>query len=258
VHQEYARDRIREGNGDATEDAFLERIFVTLESLGKDCKKFELVESEKNIQTLRGRLEWRKKFSEVSNFLEHISDVIQNEAGDRWVFNYSLEKGRLFSIEYPKWDPTAENFKETQPEIKSAVVCYATEENTACIFHLMRIAEIGLRVLARERRVSIPKKPLEWAEWNEILTHLRKEVEKIAITRRGKEKDAALEFYRGALGEFESFKDVYRNNVMHVRKRYDEHQAASALIHVREFMNRLAAKLNSESKTQIRWGLRKV
>jgi hypothetical protein len=62
-----------------------------------------------------------------------------------------------------------------------------------------------------------------------------------------------LEFYRGALGEFEAFKDTYRNNVMHVRKDYDEPQALSVMNHVREFI--LAAKIDEHPKA-IRWGLR--
>jgi hypothetical protein len=53
------------------------------------------------------------------------------------------------------------------------------------------------------------------------------------------------------MGEFEAFKDVYRNNVMHVRKSYDEHQAASVLLHVREFMDRLSAKISENTKNKL-------
>ena len=84
---------------------------------------------------------------------------------------------------------------------------------------------------------------------------LRAEIEKIAKRKAGPSRDAALEFYRGALGEFEAFKDTYRNNVMHVRKAYDEPQALSVMNHVREFMIRLAAKIDENPKA-IRWGLR--
>jgi hypothetical protein len=68
--------------------------------------------------------------------------------------------------------------------------------------------------------------------------------------------DAALAFYRGALGEFEGFKDAYRNNVMHARKSYNEHEALALLNHVRDFMERLAAKIDETAKKQIRWGVK--
>jgi hypothetical protein len=118
----------------------------------------------------------------------------------------------------------------------------------------MRTAECGLRALPRERRVRVPKRPLEWATWQDILNQIKKSVDSIAGRRAGPAKDAALEFYRGTLGEFEAFKDTYRNNVMHTRRTYDEHQAASVLVHVREFMARLAAKIDERSIKAIRWG----
>lgn len=118
----------------------------------------------------------------------------------------------------------------------------------------MRVAESGLRALARERRVSVPKKPLEWATWQDILSKIKKSVDAMTMWRAGPAKDAALEFYRGAQGEFESFKDTYRNNVMHSRQSYDEFRAASVLIHVRDFMERLASKIDEREIKAIRWG----
>jgi hypothetical protein len=34
---------------------------------------------------------------------------------------------------------------------------------------MMRVAEIGLRALPRERGVSFPRHPIEWADWQNIL-----------------------------------------------------------------------------------------
>ena len=112
----------------------------------------------------------------------------------------------------------------------------------------MRVAEIGLRALARERRMTIRRKPLEWANWQDILRELRVKIAKIAQRRAGPSRDAALEFYRGALGEFEAFKDAYRNNVMRVRVTYDEHQALSVMNHVREFMTCLSFEDRREAE----------
>ncbi len=37
---------------------------------------------------------------------------------------------------------------------------------------MMWIAEVGMRALARERQVSFPDKPLEWAEWENIIDQI--------------------------------------------------------------------------------------
>jgi hypothetical protein len=93
---------------------------------------------------------------------------------------------------------------------------------------------------------------LYWADWRELIVAIGKGVEKIAGQPRSTGREEALEFYRGALGEFEAFKDAYRNSVMHSRKSYDEHAAMSVMTHVREFMQRLSAKLDERGRA-IRW-----
>jgi hypothetical protein len=61
-----------------------------------------------------------------------------------------------------------------------------------------------------------------------------------------------MSFYRGAIGHFYAFKDKYRNATMHVRIRYDDLQALSAINHVREFMNGISQKIGEKTKKPIR------
>jgi hypothetical protein len=120
----------------------------------------------------------------------------------------------------------------------------------------MRIAEHGLRSLAKERRIALPKnKPVEWGTWQDIIKELDKEIEAIGKKKSGAAKDAALEFYSGARADLNGFKDEYRNLVMHVRARYDQHQSLRAMTNVNAFMERLAAKIDHKHH-RIRWGLR--
>src|SRR5260370_27264994 len=58
-------------------------------------------------------------------------------------------------------------------DIRDAGNCLAFELHTACVFHLMRAAEHGLRKLARRLRVVVfhNKRPsaLEESDWNKII-----------------------------------------------------------------------------------------
>lgn len=144
------------------------------------------------------------------------------------------------------WATVWQQFPSAKQDSEEAVYCYALERHTACVFHLMRVAEFGLRALARELKIRLPrKKPLEWAQWQDIIKEMVKKADNIAATRRaGPQKDAALEFYRGAIGQFQGFKDEYRNNVMHTRVSHDEYKAASVLTHVLDFMKKLSARID--------------
>ena len=143
-----------------------------------------------------------------------------------------------------EWVPTVKAFPSVAGEIEEGIDCYALEHNTASVFHMMRVAEIGMRALARERRVTFPKHPLEWADWQTILDETEKKAR--AATQgmtRGPIKDAMQAFYNGAVGQLHGFKDTYRNVVMHVRRSYDELDALKAINQVRDFMNGLSLKI---------------
>jgi hypothetical protein len=98
-------------------------------------------------------------------------------------------------------------------------------------------------------------KPLEWANWQEIIRALDDQIKAIGLKKAGAAKDAALEFYSGARADLNGFKDEYRNQVMHVRSSYDEHQALRALANVRAFMMRVASKID-HAHQRIKWGFR--
>jgi hypothetical protein len=121
----------------------------------------------------------------------------------------------------------------------------------------MRVAEHGLRALAKERKISLPRnKPIDWATWQEIIKELSKESSRIGEkVAAGAPKDNALGFYSGTISDLNAFKDEFRNQVMHVRKEYDEYQSLRALTKVHAFMETLSSKMDHKHQ-RIRWGLK--
>jgi len=177
-----------------------------------------------------------------SEMIDHYYAIVDDRKAD-WI--YYLE------VDDPKnhWLKIWEKFPAAKYDCKEAVYCYVLERHTACVFHSMRIAEFGLRALARRMKITLPKnRRLEWAEWQQILRELHAKTETIASMKAGPVRDELLEFYRGAIGQFYGFKDEYRNFVMHNRKAYDEHQSASAMSQVKEFMNKLASRINEKGR----------
>jgi hypothetical protein len=195
--------------------------------------------------------------SKLKQELEVLFEGIENDISAERFYHYPRAKGVLVQRVSSDWKETLMAFPSAKEDVLSAVDCYALAHNTASVFHSMRVAEYGLRALAKERGVKIIKKmSLEWSNWQDMLDAIEAEVG--TLTRghsalpRGPKRDAASEFYRGCLGEFASFKEEFRNNVMHSRKNYDEFQALRALTRVKEFMERLSLKTDEKGK-RIRW-----
>lgn len=149
---------------------------------------------------------------------------------DRHKFAYiPVAKQEYFEQEALFGENVKNAFKDAANDIKNAGNCYAANLYTAIIFHLMRIAEYGLRALARERGVTLKNKPLEWGEWGIIIRDIEKKVDPMESAHAGPEKDAALSFYRGIIGKLRAFKIVYRHPTMHPRYDYDEYEAWKAM-----------------------------
>lgn len=228
-----------------------------IEFIRGECARFELQAACDRLDRILDKLKMPKLIirSEFAFDFKTALETIEDGLKQKLFYYYPDEMSRLLRSVEDGWKDVFVKFPSVETDARSAVDCYAMGHPTASIFHSMRVAEIGLRVLAKERRVTIHKKPLDWAEWQKVITGIRTKVERLSGKPRGPKRAAALEFYNGALGEFEAFKDVYRNNVMHVREIYDAPRALSALNHVREFMGRLATRIGEDAKKQITWGL---
>jgi hypothetical protein len=61
--------------------------------------------------------------------------------------------------EYLNWQQTWKrvlgDFRDAKPEIEQAVICFSLELYTATVFHMMRVAELGLRSLAGKVNVTL-------------------------------------------------------------------------------------------------------
>jgi hypothetical protein len=170
-----------------------------------------------------------------------LREAIRIELKEHLFYAYPKEKGKKFTAWEEDWGKIHVAFPEIGIDTFCATDCYALGHNTASVFHSMRVAEAGLRALAKERHVKLPKNKLvDWATWGEIINALEGKAKLVRQSKAGPRKDAELEFYSGVLADLNGFKDEYRNLVMHSREHYDEFQAARALSRVHDFMARLA------------------
>jgi hypothetical protein len=241
---------------DATKQA-IEAIDFIVDVAGRRLADLKSAHVDRAISSLGY---WRAmdghEWSELNTRSRAARDAIETELKNLYYYQYPKRKGEKLVAWKNDWKATIFAFPAVQREIFDATDCYALGHYTASVFHSMRIAEQGLRSLAKERRIKLAKnKPVEWATWQDIIKAIDDEIKIVGSKRGGAAKDAALEFYSGARADLNGFKDEYRNLVMHVRAIYDEDQALRALTNVNAFMERLAAKIDHKH-WRIRWGLR--
>jgi hypothetical protein len=146
-------------------------------------------------------------------------------------------------------------FPDATKEIKEAGTCYSLGRHTACVFHLMRVAEHGVRALTVAAGVSQSglKVPVEYACWDDLVNRVTAAVKAVPVgTWSAPAKSNFRAFYHGSLSDFTAFKDECRNLLMHTRSGlYNEHEAANWMTRVRGFMERLATKVSEQATTPL-------
>ena len=140
-------------------------------------------------------------------------------------------------------DAVVAAFPKASEEIKLAASCFAVGMSTACVFHAMRAAEIGVHALGDDLKISLPV-PIEEAGWQEILNAIVPKIRDIENLPRGTPgRDENLLFYDEAAAQFRFFKNGWRIRVAHARASYTEPQAKEVIDHVRSFFETLAPRL---------------
>lgn len=132
------------------------------------------------------------------------------------------------------------------PDIRAAGNCLAAECHTAAVFHAMRVAEYGIRELAKRVGVSLKvngkPRPIEFATWEEVIKEIKKRLATISNTSRSQERQEKLERYSDLADRCEYMKHLWRNNVMHTRAQFNRLESAGILQRVREFIQAVEKK----------------
>lgn len=136
-----------------------------------------------------------------------------------------------------------ERFPDAVYDIQEAANCAALSRPNACVFHLMRVLEVGLMRLAEDLDVR-----WNFHEWQNVIDRIRQKIGEIEHGNLVKTGDAKADkrYYAGLATQFEHFKDAWRNHAIHVHGVfYDEAKAQIVYLSVREFMRELAKRFSS-------------
>jgi hypothetical protein len=197
------------------------------------------------------------RWGKLRDRLEQLGDDIGAGIGRECFFHYPRDKAiMLFRVEQ-QWAVVIKSFSSARQEILSGIDAYAFGNNVACVFHMSRVAEIGLRALGKERRVKLKHKgkpiDIEWATWGGVLSAIDAKIIEITKKPNGPQKDKAFNFYKSAASDLRAIQSLYRDPTMHFREEYDPGQVQSAIFRTKSLMEALSTKLSDSSTSQIPW-----
>jgi hypothetical protein len=177
---------------------------------------------------------------ELVILLRELYNNLLVELSSAWFLMIPAEKRERFEQRGPAFgESVAERFPDGAADIASASRCLALDEWTACVFHLMRCLEHGLRDLAS--KVGLPSDVMAHENWKNAIDQIEKKIRELEAAPKSATKVETLRIYSEAASQFRWFKDAWRNHVSHSRANYDARDAESVWHHVKQFMQHLAA-----------------
>lgn len=222
-----------------------------LSFLGLVSDSLKLVASKDRCLQFYGRIQvselpWEDPLTakeacrEIEGILESLSKELSEIAfvhieNDRVKF---LNKEHLFGRGVTKAFPSAVQ------NIADAGNCMATGLNTAAVFHLMCVLDVGIKAANKHLKTNI-RNPDEH-DWAPLLNAINKKLETSHQKARSKKKRADLEFYTSLVAELRALKEVHRNQISHAKRRYNESEALGVFARVKDFMERLSSRVSEQ------------
>jgi hypothetical protein len=186
----------------------------------------------------------RYSFEWLHNQARTIENLAQKELRHRLFLYVPSERTKFWPTqEKPNafGNEVSNAFPSASYDILNAGICFATSTTTACVFHLMRVLEIGLTALGARFGVS-----LAHTNWAPAIDQVESKIRNMHRESPWKELPDCKEqqeFYAQAASQFAIFKDAWRNHAMHVRGKYTEDEAERIFVSVQTFMQKLSTRL---------------
>ena len=184
--------------------------------------------------------------------INHLHVCMTNELRSRLFFGINSSHARYYEHQEPLFgQKVADKFSSlATSEIDEAGKCSALRRYTACVFHMMRVMETGIRAVAKCLGVPDPVKEAD-RNWGKMLGSIKVEIDKRNKNPHGWTVKDDKVFFEDAYTSLDAVKNAWRNPTMHVEKTYGEEQASNIFEATREFMMKLADRCdeNGEPKS---------
>lgn len=135
-----------------------------------------------------------KNWTQFSSRIPEIHQRIQDELDLHLFMQIPRDRVNYFQKTGLFGEGVSKAFPSASSDIEEAGNCYATDRNTASVFHSMRVLEHGLRGLAADLKVAFPG-PIELENWQNIIEKIESEIRKINDQPKGLQKSQDLQFY---------------------------------------------------------------
>jgi hypothetical protein len=185
---------------------------VTLKSsfdqIQEQCAKYDFSESAENARYI-------SSFAPTTTAGKCLADIekfdyaLEKELSKLIFFSFSGDDVTFLQSEAPFGQAVYDAFPSARMSVVEAAKCIGFERYNAAVRHLLDAAEMGLRVLAWDRRIKPrlhgQEVPVDFAQWGDLVANLETAMSKIRKWKSKRVTAEAEQFYAPAIKDLNPF-----------------------------------------------------
>ncbi|SRR6266849_504177 len=223
----------------------------TMRELERACRDLGIKVTELTVKDLISSIKRKSKPLKYSGFIDSLKVVdktMKRELSLVTLFVLPAKACAYFEPESPFFGNEFESkFPSAVYELDEAAKCIALMRDTACVFHLMRIMEIGIQAVRASLGIPSPIKDSE-RNWGKILEKIKEEMGRRSAAKPLEWNANDKEFFAEAYASLDAVRVAWRNTTMHVENKYTEDEAEHIFGAVRGFMKKLASRMDEQGQ----------
>jgi hypothetical protein len=213
---------------------FLPQADQLLGSIAEDCVLLELRVALAKAESIRRGLSSVTNSTELARDIKDLEERVRHELQAEMFFFVPPHRAEYWSESPLFGEKVQRRYRKAVDDMVEAGKCLAAGRFTACVFHLMRVVEVGAKRLAKTTlKLTISHR----ATLGGVAVTISKEVANWPATTQ-KESERKTAFSKAA-AHLSNITDGWRNKTMHPGENYGEDEARLMFQNVREFMNLL-------------------
>ncbi|MDA0739529.1 MAG: hypothetical protein O2999_12800 [Nitrospirae bacterium] len=208
----------------------------------EDCRFISLKTCVAKLEDIEKTIDDAPTYNELALQYKEFYKCLYDEISENLFLFLPTEKQQFYLDPLEQFGVNVSRFESAREDVEEAGKSYATSRNTACVFHLMRVLEVGLNVLAKHFHLSD-----EQTDWETIIKKIQDKIHELDQLP----KDLTPEIWQSDHRIYSEMamhlwflQDVYRNHAMHSREHYDETSALAIYNHASSFMKHVATRLS--------------
>ena len=213
-----------------------EVIFPTLAELQRECDKLSLHLASSQLSRIRdegivANVPFHILGPKLQRMVYDLNLRIHDELNNRFFLSIPTDFVDFFRQKEPLFGLIVEEkLPNLSEDISEAGKCLALGRSTACVFHLMRVMEMGLQKLGSTIGVDFTSSK----NWQNILDEINKKIKTMDP------KEHMTKRYSATASHLYHVKLAWRNEVMHPKQTYTEAEGKSLLSAVGAFIRDIA------------------